>query len=173
MKSNIKQPIKISGNRIYLRELLESDVTDRYCAWLNDEQVTKYLETKRMDLESLKKYVREKKEKEDCVFFGIFLKKSKLHIGNIKLEPIDWKKNVATIGMVIGDKYYWGKGLAVEALKLLLEWSYKNINMEIVNLGVSIENKAAIRAYKKAGFKVVEKTPKAYRMELNKCQVNK
>jgi len=75
--------------RIYLRELKEEDATQEYCDWLNDPPVNKYLEIKKATIKELKKYIREKKENENCVFLGIFIKDIDKHIGNIKLEPIE------------------------------------------------------------------------------------
>ena len=102
----------IKGQRVFLRILKESDVSQRYCNWLNDSEVNKYLETKKITIDQLKKYVREKYESKNCLFFGIFIKENNGHIGNIKLEPIDFEKKKATMGMLIGEKNYWGKGLA-------------------------------------------------------------
>jgi [ribosomal protein S5]-alanine N-acetyltransferase len=166
------QAIKIKGQRIYLRELSEADATVEYCAWLNDKKVNKHLETKQMELKKLKNYVREKKEKKDCIFLGIFLNKSDTHIGNIKLEPIDWEDKTATMGMMIGNKSYWGKGLATEALELLTEWAFKNIDMKTINLGVVGKNMAAIKVYEKAGFNKVKKTANGYKMEIKKQTKN-
>lgn len=86
--------------------------------------------------------------------FGIFFKENKKHIGNIKLEPIDFENNKATLGILIGDKEYWGKGIGTEAVKLLVNWSFDNLGLEEVNLGVISENKAAINVYTKAGFRI-------------------
>lgn len=166
------QEIKIKGQRIYLRELSEADATAEYCAWLNDKKVNKYLETKQMELGKLKNYVNKKKEKKDCIFLGIFLKKSNTHIGNIKLEPIDWENKRAVTGMMIGNKSYWGKGLATEALELLTDWAFKTIGMKAINLGVISKNKAAIKVYGKAGFKKIQKTANGYKMEIKKQTKN-
>ena len=145
---------KIEGNRIYLRKLNEDDATQRYCDWLNDPEVNKYIETKRTSISELKQYIEKKNENPNCLFLGIFLKNNNRHIGNIKLEPIDFKKRNATLGILIGDKDYWGMGIGTEATKLLVDYAFKNLNLKEINLGVISENKAAIRAYKKVGFQV-------------------
>jgi RimJ/RimL family protein N-acetyltransferase len=143
--------IRIEGNRIYLRNLAETDATQEYCDWLNDPEVNRYLETKKASVEELKQYIIDKNNSQNCLFLGIFLKDGK-HIGNLKLEPIDFKNEKGTLGILIGDKEYWGKGLGTEAVKLLVSWAFNNLKLEEVNLGVISENKAAIRVYEKAGF---------------------
>ena len=144
----------IDGGRIYLRELKEDDASQGYCNWLNDPIINKFLETKKATIEELKQYIKEKKENPNCLFFGFFLKDTDKHIGNIKLEPINFENKEATLGILIGDKNYWGRGVCTEAVKLLAEHAFKNLNLEKINLGVNSENKAAIKCYLKAGFRI-------------------
>ncbi|NQS89568.1 GNAT family N-acetyltransferase [Patescibacteria group bacterium] len=154
----------INGERIYLRELNQEDISPEYCNWLNDPMVNKFLETKKTTIEELKQYVKEKKENSNCLFLGIFLKENNKHIGNIKLEPIDFNNKRATIGILIGNKDYWGKGIAAEATKLLVNYAFNSLDLKEVNLGVISENKAAIKVYKKVGFKIdrIEKKSTMY-----------
>ena len=103
--------IKIERNRIYLKEIKREDATPVYCSWLNDKEVSRYLETKKIKIKELKSYVKAKIESPNCIFFGIFIKNKDKHVGNVKLEPIIWKEKKATLGIMIGDKNYWGRGL--------------------------------------------------------------
>ncbi len=143
-----------SSERIYLRELNLDDATPKYCGWLNDTEVNKYLETKYATIEDLKQYIKEKNEATNCLFFGIFDKKNNKHIGNLKLEPIDFKKKKAKFGILIGDKDYWNKGIGTEATRLIVNYAFNNLNMEEIELGVISKNKVAIRIYEKIGFKI-------------------
>lgn len=154
----------INGERIYLRELNQEDTSPEYCNWLNDPMVNEFLETKKTTIEELKQYVKEKKENSNCLFLGIFLKENNKHIGNIKLEPIDFNNKRATIGILIGNKDYWGKGIATEATRLLVNYAFNSLDLKEVNLGVISENKAAIKVYKKVGFQIdrIEKKSTMY-----------
>ena len=69
-----KKNLIINGERIHLRILKEQDASYEYVSWLNDNEVNKHLETKKADIDSLKKYIHEKLESEKCLFFGIFYK---------------------------------------------------------------------------------------------------
>ena len=144
----------IKGGRIYLRELKEDDATQEYCKWLNDPIVNKFLETKKATIVELKQYIKEKREKSNCLFLGIFVNDMNKHIGNVKLEPIDLGNKKATLGILIGDKNYWNQGMCAEAVKLLAEYAFKNLNIGTIDLGVISENKAAIKCYLKAGFRI-------------------
>jgi len=154
MKNFKNKNLKIEGERIYLKSLTEKNATRKYCQWLNDPEVNKYLETRKATILQLKKYIKEKNQNPNCLFLGIFFKENNEHIGNVKLEPIDFKERKATIGILIGNKNYWGKGIGTEATKLLVDYAFKKLKLKEVNLGVISENKAAIKVYKKAGFKI-------------------
>ena len=146
--------LRIQGERVFLRELIESDATERYASWLNDRQVNAYLETHEATVESLRAYIREKRANGDCLFLGVFLKDGSLHIGNVKLEPIDRQKKEATFGLLIGDKYFWGGGYGTEATRLIVGYAFDSLGLDRVTLGVRGDHKAAIRVYEKVGFSV-------------------
>src|SRR5688572_28708640 len=109
----------LEGPQVGLRELRESDASDAYASWLNDPVVNQYLETRSVALPELRNYIRAKAESPTALLFGIFWKENGKHIGNVKLEPIDRDKGEATMGILIGDKDYWGKGVATETTNLV------------------------------------------------------
>ncbi|MFA6551004.1 MAG: GNAT family N-acetyltransferase [Patescibacteria group bacterium] len=150
----MKNEEKIMGERIYLRKLNLADVSQAYCDWLNDAEVNKLLYVKSWTMSGLKDYVAQRLKNSNCFFAGIFDKKNDLHIGTIKLEPINWRKQEAKLGLVIGNKNYWGKGIGTEATKLMVGHAFKKMGLKKIKLSVHLENKPAIGVYEKAGFKV-------------------
>lgn len=146
--------LHLAGEKIFLRILNIADATVEYCAWLNDPEVNKFLTTQQAIISELRKYIKEKLISENSLFLGIFWKKNGRHIGNIKLEPIDKKKREAVMGILIGDKDYWGKGIATEAVNLLGDYAFKVLKLRKLGLKVIAENKAAVRVYQKCGFKI-------------------
>jgi len=151
----------IKGDRIYLRELTEEDASREYCSWINDSEVNKFLDTKKATVGQLRQYIREKTRNKNCLFWGIFTNSENKHIGNIKLEPIDWAGKKATLGILLGDKNYWGQGLGTDVVKLTTDYAFKELGLKKVELGVVSENKAAIKCYQKVGFNVDKTQPKA------------
>ena len=154
MTNSKNKMIKINGERIYLKTLAEKNATREYCKWLNDPEVNKYLETRQATINELKEYIKEKNKNTGCLFLGIFSRENRKHIGNIKLEPIDLRVHKATMGILIGDKNYWGMGIGTEATKLILRYGFYKLGLKKINLSVISENKAAIKVYEKAGFKI-------------------
>jgi len=151
----------IAGESIYLKILEEKNASSEYCRWLNDQEVNEYLETREAAIPELKKYIKEKLESEDCLFFGIFYKENDKHIGNLKLELTGEGKKSVDYGIMIGDKNYWGKGIGTEATRLILNFSFNKLNADTVELSVLADNKAAIRIYEKTGFKIIERKIKS------------
>lgn len=146
--------LKILGKRLYLRRLTTYDATREYATWLNDPQVNKYLETRHSTIYELRKYIQKHNKDPNSILVGIFSKDNDLHIGNMKLEPINWKAKTATFGILIGNKDYWGHGFGTEATRLLTDWAFKVLALKETRLGVISLNLAAIKVYKKAGFKI-------------------
>ena len=74
---------------------------------------------------------------------------------------IDHLNQTAEIGIFIGNKHYWNKGYATEALQLLLDYGFKALNLRNVILKVYSFNENAKRVYEKIGFKIIGKRRKA------------
>jgi RimJ/RimL family protein N-acetyltransferase len=75
-----------------------------------------------------------------------------LHIGSLGLHAINWKDRCAELGIVIGDKAYWGQGYGTDAIQTLLSLAFGEMNLHCVVLRVDADNARAIRCYEKSGF---------------------
>lgn len=159
----MNKKVKIEGKNIFLKSLGKKNATKEYCSWLNNPAVNKYLETREATIAGIEKYIKDKNKNPNCLFLGIFFKENQKHIGTIKLEPVDFKNLKATLGLLIGDQDYWGKGIGKEATALLVDYGFNKLKLKEVNLGVISENKAAIRVYEKVGFKIEKINKKSVR----------
>ena len=113
---------------IYLRRLHPTkDVGTKYQKWMNNTEVQKYTEQKhkRHSLKDIKNFISKKNKSKNELLFGIFLKKNKSHIGNIKLGPINFIHKHAEISYFIGEKKLWGKGYATKAIKEIIKIARK------------------------------------------------
>ena len=143
----------LEGDRIYLRYIKLTDVNNNYLSWLNDEEVMKGIATSEYNLQNLQSYVRNKINLKHTHFFAIVLKSNNIHIGNIKLDFHDSKANLSEMGVLIGNKDYWGKGIAKDACSLVLDYGFKKLNLRKIFLAVFENNIRAIKLYKSLGFK--------------------
>jgi RimJ/RimL family protein N-acetyltransferase len=73
-------------------------------------------------------------------------------IGFVALHCIEWNNQAAMLAIGIGEASYRGKGYGSDALQLILRYAFRELNLYRVGLDVTANNRAAIRAYEKAGF---------------------
>jgi len=145
----------LEGGRIILRPLSKRDINKRYLSWLNDKEVTRYMETGRVrvTMKDLWQFYNRIRRSDKDIIFAICDKKNKFHIGNIKLGGINHFHRFCDIGIMIGDKEYWGKRYCQEACGRVLSYAFNTLGLNKVMLGVYAPHKAAIEAYKKSGFR--------------------
>lgn len=145
--------LRIEGHRLYLRPVRPEDATQRYVEWLNDPQTTRFLETSgRQTIKTVQEYINRYQGRKDALFLAIVLREGDRHIGNVKLEPIDWHHRHATLGIMIGEASARRRGIGTEAIVLLLGFAFEKLGLHRVSLGVTADNVAALRCYRKVGF---------------------
>ncbi|KZL94090.1 GNAT family N-acetyltransferase [Clostridium magnum] len=151
---NVSYSHFIDGERLYLREVRIEDVNDDYYRWMNDEEITAYTESRfrPYSIHQLKDYVSKMDGETNSIFLAIVDKATDKHVGNIKLGNINWIHRIGDIGIIIGEKNYWGKGYATEAIKLLTAYAFHKLNLHKVWAVCYDLNKGSIGAFKKAGF---------------------
>ena len=150
------RPHLIKGTRLSLRDLCAEDANDTYARWMNDPDVTCYTESRdrHHTHESLLIYIQIMSDSPYNLFLAIIVKDSNRHIGNIKLGSINPIHRTADIGIIIGEKNYWGHGLASEAINLLSEYAFNSVGLHKLTAGAYTTNKGSIQAFKKSGFKI-------------------
>jgi RimJ/RimL family protein N-acetyltransferase len=143
--------MSIVGKKIRLRAIERSDIPT-FVRWFNDPEVTQYLETY-MPLSQAQeeRWFEAQLEQRDRFIFGVETLDGKL-IGNLGLIDIDWKNSHALLGIVLGEKEYWGQGYGTDAITTLLGFAFKQMNLHRVHLPTYEYNKRAIRCYEKCGF---------------------
>mgnify|MGYP001613484527 CR=1 FL=1 len=122
---------RLEGERLYLRPITIDDVNETYVEWLNDPEVNQFLENRFEvhTLASARAYLQKISQNSTNVFLVMVRKDTEAHIGNIKLGPIDLHHQYGSIGLLIGDKNSWGKGVATEAVQLLTQYAFDTLNL--------------------------------------------
>ncbi len=146
---------QISSERFVIRSLSpEVDEVTFYLSWMQNKTANPFIHGINENLSSkeLIDYISEKNDSETALLLGIFAKTENIHIGNVKLEPII-PKHSATIGILIGEEGWRGKGVGFEVINRVLEFCFLDLELELVELGVSKKNLRAIRLYTRLGFR--------------------
>ncbi|MCF8371232.1 MAG: GNAT family N-acetyltransferase [Bacteroidales bacterium] len=75
------------------------------------------------------------------------------YVGNISIhQEKDVYRKSAEIGYFIGEPY-WNKGIATQAVQLICEWAFANLDIVRIHTGVFEFNPASCRVLEKCGFK--------------------
>ena len=155
---------QIDSQRLLLRSMdPERDDLSHYLSWMCDVENNLFIESVKRDmtLRELQSYISDKNRSENALLFGIFEKSSKMHVGNVKLEPISSGQD-ACLGILIGSKEMRGKSFGYDAIRLLADFTKKEYSLISIYLGVDIKNLAAVKLYQKLGF-LPENTDKEVR----------
>ena len=146
---------KITGKRIYIKQLKTGDVNQKYLNWINDKKLTKYMECRWniYSMDDLKDYVKNLKKTNEYLF-GIFRVDNDDYIGNIKIGPVDIRYKKGDIGFFIGDENSRGKGYATEAIELIVCFAFEELNLNKVTAGCYSENIGSEKSLIKNGFKL-------------------
>lgn len=143
---------KLVGDRIYLSPRNSEDA-EIFTEWLNDFETTDYIGRSReiVTLEDEKRYL-ENNSSNGKSFFIVTLEDDKL-IGTVSLEQINYVNRCAVLGIFIGDKAYRNNGYGAEAIRLILEFGFRYLNLKNIKLNLLEFNERALKCYKKCGFK--------------------
>ncbi len=142
---------KIVGDHLYLSPMNVEDAPI-YVKWLNDKTVSENLglDTKVTTLEGEKEWL---KRCQNQYNFAIVLKENDKLIGNVSFGDVDLIHRNAMLQIFIGDEQNRDRGYGKEAIKLLLEYGFNNLNLNNIMLNVYSFNKRAIKLYESLGFK--------------------
>src|SRR5687767_4905492 len=106
----------LESERLIYRPVNITYCNEGYLNWLNDEEVNRYLEIfEPYTLDRLHNYLIEVDKNNHLLFWAIHIKENNKHIGNIKVDPINRYHGYGEYGIMMGDRFEWGKGYAEEA----------------------------------------------------------
>ncbi len=146
--------IKLSYKNYYLRTLTKKDVGEKYLRWVNDKEVTKYLEIKYNTYthEVLLDYVSSFENTDTKFLFGVFTKEGDEHIGNATLYNIKYNTGTFDYGFLIGEKEYWGKNVGTETTLMLLKFGFEDLKLRKFFGGIYSNNTASRFVVHRIGF---------------------
>jgi [ribosomal protein S5]-alanine N-acetyltransferase len=153
MRADIHQA-NILSERLLLRPVTEEDVEGSYYRWMNDPEIIKYMESRFSDntKENMLSFVRVMSDSDNDIFRAITI--ANKHIGNIRLGPINWHHKSAPIGLVIGEKEFWGHGIGCEAIEAITQFAFRSLKLNKVFASCYSANIGSAAAFQKVGFTI-------------------
>lgn len=145
------------GEKVCLRAYKEEDI-QKAAAFVNDKELKKLLVTSvpfPMTLWEEADWVKSQKGGKNGEYnFAIEDLETKEYIGGCGINEVNWLTRVAVVGIMIGDKDYWGRGYGTDAMKVLMKFIFEEMNMNKIRLSTFSFNERAIKSYKKCGYEI-------------------
>jgi len=133
---------------------LRRDLIPLYCRWNNDFATTRTLARSQPLTVDAMTAAYDAAPDAGAVDFTIYERATGRPIGSAYLHDIDHRNRTAEFGIVLGEADARGKGYGTETARLMLDYAFTDLGLHRVMLRVYAFNRAGLRAYGKAGFRV-------------------
>ena len=156
----------LTTERLTLRRLKPSDYRDMF-EYACRPEVTKYLlwephNSSQRTYDYLA-YLQTLYRKRDFYDWAVVTNDEKKMIGTCGFTTLDFSHNAAEVGYVLNPRY-WGRGIATEAVRRVLDFAFRELNVRRVEAKYIIGNDASRRVMEKCGFTYEGTLRRAYRM---------
>jgi RimJ/RimL family protein N-acetyltransferase len=148
----------LKGRLVNLAAVNPEEMSQSFTAWNRDSEWMRLLDSgpaRQFSVRKSKEWIEKHLEKSAgrMYWFTIRSAVDDRPLGDISLEVADWNPREAFVGLGIGPRDFWGRGFGTEAMQLVLEYAFLEVNLQRVTLNVFEYNPRAIRSYEKAGFR--------------------
>ena len=154
----MSEAVFIRGEKVVLREKRIEDAPDDF-AWRTDEELARLDATRPLNMTyaDFARYART--EIDDPGPRSKRLAIDTLdgrHIGNFMYYDLDLRRGEAELGIMIGDRDYWGKGYGSDAMRAVQDYIFTHTTLTRVYLHTLEWNERARRSFVKAGMREVK-----------------
>lgn len=155
--------IYYEDNDIKIRNIIDEDITSLFSWWI-DKEVNKYDPRpipsnsknlmkectnycNRFDGEIMNEKIEERRYK-----YFIIVNHEDIPIGFVNIFNFEKKEKQVEMGVIIGDKRYWKKGIAYRSIKNVTSYIFSNMNIERIYIETSEGNIPALKLFNKLNF---------------------
>ena len=149
--------VNIEGKLIRIREKRVEDIPDEY-AWRVDEELSRLDATRplTMSYDDFLKYSKEEMQFPNFRSKRLAVETNEgVHIGNVMYYDLNMRNAETELGIMIGNKEYWGKGYGTDIVKTLLKHLFEDLKLERVYLHTLAWNYRAQSSFSKSGFREI------------------
>lgn len=127
-----------------------------YLEWLRDYDVVKWINRpeylRPVSFAEVNRYVQSVWTSESDIFLAVVGKDDDQFVGTVRASQINRVNQTADLGVMIGNRQYWGQGLATDALSLLSTFLFERLSIRRLTAGLLEPNVAVLRVFEKLGF---------------------
>jgi len=147
----------LQGPRVRLRPFTAADITEAYIGWLNHPEVVRYSNQRFVQ------HTRESCERYLASFAGsanLFVslrvalpeqEGSELAVGTLTAYR-SLPHGTADIGILLGERAWWGKGIGLEAWRLLSDWLLGTPGLRKLTAGTLACNRSMLAVAERSGM---------------------
>ncbi len=143
----------LTGSRLYLAPLEESDA-EAISTWEIDNGFLRLMDSSAAVPRTASQIAAWIKQTNtaNTFRFGIRTNDTNRLLGTLSIGGIEWNHQVGEISIGIGEVQNQGQGFGREAMNLGLDFSFLELNLHRVTIGVFEYNDGAIHLYESLGF---------------------
>jgi ribosomal-protein-alanine N-acetyltransferase len=144
--------VVLHGRLVTLESFRSSDITHEYVSWLKDPEVVRYSNQRfrSHSIQTCQEYLQSFQDSAN-LFFSVRLRSSGQMIGTATAY-IAVPNGTADVGLLIGNREHWGKGVGFDAWKTLIDCLLKRYSIRKVTGGALRANVGMVRIMERAGM---------------------
>lgn len=149
----IDLPVLASSKRLSLTPLHPNQALS-FVKWFNDSEVFGLMRDmdRATNVEEQVQWILESGRDARQQIFAIYHRPDGELIGDGGFINVNFEDRKAEIGIVIGEKKYWGRGLGTEAIRLLCEYGFDRLRLHNIIAEHYAINPKSLHVFKKVGF---------------------
>ena len=149
---------RLEGEKCYLVPFEERHLqSPDYFRWLRDYEVIKTINrleyVRPVSFAEVKEYCERVMRSPSDVFLAICTREGDQFIGTIRASRIDLVNRTADVGILIGERDQWGRGIATDAIAALGRYLFGRLGLRKLTAGLMRINPAMLRVFEKLGFR--------------------
>lgn len=145
----------IETARLVLRRLEPTDAEMMFRNWTGDDHVTRFLRwDAHKTIEETKKMIRQwidNYQYESTYYWGMYLKTDEM-IGSIGVTITSEYDYTGALGYKVGSRW-WSQGYSSEAARAVIDYMFRNTDIERIDAFSSVENPASGKVMEKSGMR--------------------
>ncbi|MFD0328726.1 GNAT family N-acetyltransferase [Streptacidiphilus monticola] len=143
----------VLGERVRLRPMEPSDA-EALWRWNSDPEVMRWMSDgyRQTLARTVERFSQREPNRYEDVLYGVECLDDEMLVGLVRLHGAEPETGIAEIDVYIGEKQYWGRGLATDAMRTMCRYGFEQMRLHKITLTVVTENRSAHHVYSKLGF---------------------
>ena len=148
---------RLEGIKTILEPFVERHLMDpSYLRWLQDYDVIKTINRpdylRPVSFVEVKEYCETLQRSHTDMFFAILDRKGDRFIGTLRVSQLNWRTRTADIGILIGERGAWGRGLGTDAISTMGRYLFERLGLRRLTAGLMSVNPGMKKVFESLGF---------------------